>query len=148
MTYGKRISKQGEVRIPLRADFVFYQIGKFIWLPFCIAGWWFAQKGYQMLEGMTTCAIKRISHLPCPGCGGTRAVYYLFLGQFGNSLYMHPAVIFGVLAYVHFMALYFYRKHISKCIIEREIAIPHYLYTAIGVILIQWLIKIIIIFHH
>lgn len=132
----------------LRADVVFYQIGKVIWLPFCLTGFWFANWGYRMLDGVSTCVIKQLCGLPCPGCGGTRAFYHLFLGEFGSSLYMHPAVIYGVLAYLHFMAVFFYRKHISKCIEEREIVIAYYMYIAVGIILLQWLVKLIIIFYH
>ena len=59
---------------------------------------------------------------------------------------LNPAVIYGVLAYFHFMALYFYRKHISRRLAEKEIHIPYYMYAAIAVILTQWVIKLIRIF--
>jgi len=63
------------------------------------------------------------------------------------SLQFNPTVIFGVLAYFHFMALYFFRKHISGKIEEKEIHIQYYLYLAVIVILLQWGIKIIRIFN-
>lgn len=126
-----------------RADTFFYQLGKLFWLPFCAAGFWFARSGYERYGALTQCAIRRRCGLPCPGCGGTRAFYYLFQGAFLRSLTLNPAVIFGVLAYFHFMALYFYRKHISGNLAEKEIHIPYYLYAAIIVILTQWVIKLI-----
>lgn len=125
-----------------RADFIFYQLGKFFWLPFCAAGVWFAQTGYERYGGLIDCAIRRRCGLPCPGCGGTRAFYYLFQGSFLMSLQLNPAVIFGVLCYFHFMALYFFRKHISWKTAEKEIPIQNYLYLAIVLILLQWGIKI------
>ena len=126
-----------------RADFVFYQLGKIVWLPFCMAGIWFAQIGYERYASLADCSIRQRCGLPCPGCGGTRAFYYLFRGAFWVSLQLNPIIIFGVLAYFHFMALYFFRKHISSRIEEKEIHIQYYLYLAIGVILLQWGIKIV-----
>ena len=126
-----------------RADEIFYQIGKGFWLPFCLAGIWFSHGGYERYGGLTACAVRRICGFPCPGCGGTRAFYYLFRGDIIRSFYFNPTVIYGVLAYVHFMLLYFYRKHISGTIQEKEIHIQYYMYAAIVVILTQWAVKII-----
>ncbi len=131
----------------LRADEVFYQIGKVFWLPFCIAGVWFAWYGYEKFGDLASCGIRKMCGFPCPGCGGTRAFYYLFRGDLYLSLRLNPTVIYGVLAYLHFMLFYFYRKHISHTIAEREIHIEYYLYAAIGIILLQWGIKLIRIFH-
>ncbi len=129
-----------------RVDHIFYQLGKLVWLPFCITGFWFAQSGYEKYGELTACALRRRCGLPCPGCGGTRAFYYLFQGDFIRSLTLNPSVIFGVLAYLHFMLLFFYRKHIKKNLKEKEISIEYYLYAAVGVILTQWVIKLIRIF--
>ncbi len=129
----------------IRVDEVFYQIGKVFWLPFGIAGFWFAWMGYDKYGEMTACAIRRMCGLPCPGCGGTRAFYYLFQGDFIKSFCLNPTVIYGILAYLHFMLLFFCRKHITRTIVEKEIHIQYYMYIAIGVILLQWSIKLIII---
>ncbi len=133
-----------------RADEVFYQIGKFIWLPFLAAGFWFAYQGYDRYGELAECSIRKISGLPCPGCGGTRAFYYLFRGELAESFRMNPTVLYGVTAYIHFMALFFVRKHSEGKYSKykhseykpKEIYIPYYMYTAIAVILLQWLIKI------
>lgn len=137
------IIKQKERKI--RVDEVFYQIGKVFWLPLGIAGFWFERIGYEKYGSLTACSIRRMCGFPCPGCGGTRAFYYLFQGDFLRSLWLNPTVIFGVLAYLHFMLLYFYRKHVSRTISMKEIHIQYYMYVAIGVILFQWCAKLIII---
>ena len=126
-----------------RADEVFYQIGKVIWLPFILAGFWFAYEGYNRYGELAQCGIKKISGLPCPGCGGTRAFYYLFRGELLKSFRLNPAVIYGVAAYLHFMLLYFYRKHKRGGEQQKEIYIPYYMYAAIAVILVQWIVKIV-----
>lgn len=128
----------------IRTDGFFYQLGKIVWFPFCVFGIWFAKGGYEKYAGITTCAVRKRCGLPCPGCGGTRAFYFLFQGEYIKSFLMNPTVIYGILAYFHFMLLFFYRKHISK-MTDREIHIQYYMYAAIGVILIQWCIKLIII---
>ncbi len=157
-----------------RADWLCYQIGKGIWLPFCLGGIWFAQRGYDRYGTQMTCAVRRICGFPCPGCGGTRAFYYLFKGELIRSLRLNPAVLFGLFAYLHFMLLYFYRKrkaHINgkssredsfPCLrpggmlrgrqistytsAQKEIHMRYYAYGFLGVILIQWLIKMISFF--
>lgn len=126
-----------------RADEIFYRIGKVIWLPFLIAGFWFACYGYERYGELAECGIRKICGLPCPGCGGTRAFYYLFRGEVGKSFRLNPTVLFGVLAYLHFMLLCFFRKHLLRNFQKKEIHIPYYLYAAIAVILTQWAVKII-----
>lgn len=128
----------------IRGDEVFYEIGKVIWLPFCMIGFWFAQTGYEKYGELAECAIRKRCGIPCPGCGGTRAFYYLFQGDFQQSFLLNPIVIFGVLCYLWYMLLYFYRKHISRT--EKELHPQYYVYAAIVVILVQWGVKIIKIF--
>lgn len=128
-----------------RVDTVFYHIGKIVWLPVFIAGSWFAASGYEHYGTRVTCSFFRICGIPCPGCGGTRAVYSLFLGDFLQSFLYHPVVLYGVVAYLHFMGLYFIRKHISRS--PKVIAVEKYAYVAIGIILLQWVIKVINLIH-
>lgn len=128
----------------LKADTIFYWIGQWIWIPIILAGVWFARYGYREYHQLFECTFYKIIGLPCPGCGGTRAVYNLFLGDFTKSFWYHPVVIYGVFAYLHFMGLYFYRHHFNKKGVEiKEIQIPVYIYVAIAIILIQWLVKIL-----
>ncbi|MBP3325800.1 MAG: DUF2752 domain-containing protein [Coprococcus sp.] len=51
---------------------------------------------------MMTCKFKEVSGLPCPSCGGTRAVICLLHGQILKSLYYHAAVIYIVVLCVIF----------------------------------------------
>lgn len=120
-----------------RVDDVFYLIGKIILLPVCLFGLWFAHNGYESYSGLFECAIRRMSGFPCPGCGGTRAFYHLFRGELWESFRLNSAVLYGVAAYLHFMALAFYRRHTGKKR-EREISVQYYLYGAAAVLLAQW----------
>lgn len=125
-------------------DTFFYRIGKFIWLPVVIAGSWFAKWGYSLIGELFTCRFYKVCGFPCPGCGGTRAVHQLFLGNLIESFFYHPAVLYIVVSYMHFMLLYFWRKHFSKSKRGKEIVINGYLYGLMAVILLQWGIKLLI----
>lgn len=54
-----------------------------------------------MNSWMITCFSKSFFGIPCPGCGGQRALALLFHGKFSDSLAMYPALvplmIFGLL---------------------------------------------------
>ena len=41
------------------------------------------------------CLFHLLTGLYCPGCGGTRAVKYLFQGKWGQSFVYHPLVLYG-----------------------------------------------------
>jgi hypothetical protein len=128
----------------VKTDTVFYRIGQWIWLPFLLVGFWFAKDGYREYHTLFACSFRKISGLPCPGCGGTRAFYYLFQGDIRKSFLSHPVVLYGIFAYFHFMGSYFYRHHFPKAGSEqREIHLEIYIYIAVFIILLQWLVKIL-----
>lgn len=130
-----------------RADYDFYKVGKIIWLPSLIFGFVFSYWGYdRFLKDRAACAFKSVTGLPCPGCGGTRAFVSLFRGEFFRSFIYNPTVWYAVLAYAHFMALFFYRLHIKKNIISKPIHTSYYAYGLVCVIILQWILKLIYIF--
>lgn len=129
----------------IKTDTVFYRIGQCILIPFILFGLWFARTGYDRYHSLLDCVFYKATGFPCPGCGGTRAFYSLFRGEFLKSIEYHPVVIYGTLAWAHFMALYFYRKHFHGKNREKEIRIEIYFYPAIAVILLQWIVKIAMI---
>ena len=45
------------------------------------------------LLGWQQCGFARMLHRPCPGCGMTRAVQLLLLGDWRASLHMHPLAV-------------------------------------------------------
>lgn len=129
-----------------RVDDFFYLVGKIIFIPVCLFGFWFAKDGYDGYQELFACSIREMSGLPCPGCGGTRAFYHLFRGEFWESFRLNPAVICGAAEYLHFMGLAFYKKHTGRGR-EKEITIQYYLYGILAVLLIQWGVKILYILY-
>lgn len=58
--------------------------------------WWVA--GYVVKIQIPLCLFHRVTGLPCPGCGMTRAVVLLGHGDLAGSLRMHPlAPVFGLM---------------------------------------------------
>lgn len=45
-----------------------------------------------MTEYMLPCLMKTFFRIPCPGCGGQRAVYFLLHGDFAKAFWMYPAI--------------------------------------------------------
>lgn len=52
------------------------------------------------------CLFHLLTGLYCPGCGGTRAVWYLLHGQILKSLQYHPLVLYGALVVAAELAAY------------------------------------------
>jgi hypothetical protein len=50
------------------------------------------------LVGAQRCTFARVFHRPCPGCGMTRAIDLLLIGQWRASLHMHPLAVPTLLA--------------------------------------------------
>ena len=50
------------------------------------------------LLGWQQCGFAKMLHRPCPGCGMTRAVQLLLLGDWRASLHMHPLAVPMLLA--------------------------------------------------
>lgn len=48
------------------------------------------------------CAFLQTTHMYCPGCGGTRAVFSLLAGNVIKSLCYNPAVVLGALLILYY----------------------------------------------
>lgn len=131
-----------KIRQKYQVDDVFYMIGKMIFLPVLLFGFWFADHGFMDHSGLFECTLRRVSGLPCPGCGGTRAFYHLFRGEIVQSFRLNPIVLYGAAAYLCFMLTAYYRKHIGKNP-GKGVTVSYYLYGAAAVLLLQWAVKII-----
>lgn len=94
---------------------------------------------------LTVCIFKRVTGLPCPSCGTTRAVSSLFSGEIVQSLFLNPfgILVVGIMIVSPMWIIWdtiakrqsFYQFYIKieKLIKKREIAIP-----LIVVVLVNW----------
>ena len=87
------------------------------------------------------CLLYQTFHLYCPGCGGTRALYYLLHGHFLTSIKYHPVIPYTFVLVVCYMSSHTLNI-LTKGKIKAMLFRPVYLYVMVGIILIQWFIKL------
>lgn len=124
---------------------IFYHLGKILLLPGILGAIFLRLLGRSGLEKFPDCVFRCILGIYCPGCGGTRAVYYLATGHPLKSFFCHPAVLYAAVVYAVFMVTVSYRRHISKKQYP-PIKIERYAYAAAAVLLLQFFIKNILLF--
>lgn len=98
--------------------------------------------GINILAFKYPCVFNKVTHLCCPGCGGTRSLRALLRGDFLTSLYDYPPLLFGILVYIVFMircTLYAFFG-IGK---SRDGAVVKYLYVFLGLMIAQWIVKLV-----
>lgn len=120
----------------------FYFLGK-IALVISIAGAIaFYSVGESLVEYFPKCQLRSLSGLYCPGCGGTHAVMLLLRGHVIASFFAHPFVPYAAAVYICFMLNMFISRHmmVGKM---RVMNILPFIYVGIGIILIQWAVKLI-----
>ena len=98
--------------------------------------------GINVLALKYPCMFNKLTHLCCPGCGGTRAFRALLNGEILKSLYDYPPLIYGVVVYVVFMVRCFLYVHfgVRK---SRDGAVVKYMYVFLVLMLIQWVVKLV-----
>ena len=98
--------------------------------------------GFNVLEIKFPCLFNRVTHLCCPGCGGTRAMRALLKGEILKSIYDYPPLIYGVIVYIIFMVRCFLYKYfgIKK---SKDGAVVKYIYIFLALMLVQWVVKLV-----
>ncbi|NLL80609.1 MAG: DUF2752 domain-containing protein [Clostridiales bacterium] len=124
---------------------IFYKLGKIALLPGVLGAVFLRMIGREGIARFPGCQFRRILGIYCPGCGGTRAVYYLAGGNLVKAFCCHPAVVFMAVVYVIFMITCFYRRHLTKKQYP-PIKIERYVYAAAVLVLLQFVIKNVLLF--
>lgn len=94
------------------------------------------------------CPLLTLTGFYCPGCGGSRAVYYLLHGKLLKSLICHPIVLYGLAVGLPFMVTQTLAL-ITKGRIRGMRFRPGYLYAAAVIIIANFVLKNVLklIFH-
>ncbi|MCR5847355.1 MAG: DUF2752 domain-containing protein [Lachnospiraceae bacterium] len=96
--------------------------------------------GDFLTKGGMKCGFLMITHLYCPGCGGTRSVYHLIHGHFIKSFLCHPFVPYTFVDYTFFMINTILVKTTKKLGFT-GFPITYSIYVGIAVLLGQWIIR-------
>ncbi len=72
------------------------------WKKALVLGLIYAVFGLLLFAGAVPCLFASVTHMPCPGCGSSRAVWALLHGDLSTVLRMNPtgpvvALILGIL---------------------------------------------------
>ncbi|HEX7745308.1 MAG TPA: DUF2752 domain-containing protein [Micromonosporaceae bacterium] len=86
-------------------------------------------------DGTPSCLVKLTTGLDCPGCGGTRAAWYLLHGNLGAAARHHLIFVFAVP-----FLLYFYVAWSARVVFGRRLPQLRITPTAVGVFLGAWLL--------
>lgn len=96
--------------------------------------------GERITHSGNTCAFLAITHLYCPGCGGTRAFNHFVKGHFIRSFLENPFVPYTFVMYIVFVintAL----VRMTKKLGSEKFPVTIIIYIGVGVLLLQWVIR-------
>ncbi len=125
-----------------QTDRLLYELG-IVALGICIAAvLLYFCTGFNVLKLRYPCIFNKVTHLCCPGCGGTRAFRALLQGKIIRSLYDYPPLLFGIIVYAIFMIRCFLHVHfdVRK---SKDGTVVKYLYVFMGLIFVQWIVKLV-----
>lgn len=89
------------------------------------------------------CAMKQIFGIPCPGCGGTRAIKCLLSGDILDAIYYNAFAVYSIIGYLIFLISRLLQK-LTKGKIKGIKFKSWYLFSALVVLVIQYIIKLIL----
>lgn len=114
-------------------------------LLFAAAALLLIKRGANLRQVLPVCCFYRLTGYYCPGCGGTRAVIALLKGHPLQSLRCHPFVGYGAL-----ISGAFWLRKTLELITKRRVELirlkPIYLYMALGIAILQWIVKNVLLY--
>lgn len=127
-------------------DLVFYMLGWICIFAFGGLVIYSNVAGLDWIYKLGGCQFRKVTGFYCPGCGGTRAVFLLLKGHIIKLFLMHPIVV-----YIAFLGGAFMVTQTVQRITFGKIKIgihfrPIYLWIAMAIIFLNWIIKNVIIF--
>lgn len=122
-----------------------YVVGKIALVIFVAAAVLMLWKGDAIISREGGCIYRELAGFYCPGCGGTRAFYYMVHGHLWKSFLCNPFVLYMVGVYVFFMGNTFLYMHTEK-IGFRKVPIIGLIYIGIGIMIGQCIIRNILYF--
>lgn len=96
--------------------------------------------GDKLAFGPIKCGFLTVTNLYCPGCGGTRAFYYLVHGRIYQSFITNPFVLYTIVDYVIFMINTVLVKKTQR-IGFSKFPITITIYVGIGILILQCIVR-------
>lgn len=92
------------------------------------------------------CVVYKTLGIYCPGCGATRAVYSLYSGEILQSVYYNPFILYLVVVDLWYIITEGVAKILKK---ENKFFVKNikiYLYLALIILFLNWLIKLLMLY--
>ena len=109
-------------------------------LLFFLSAWLIRIFQVDLHQAFPLCGFYRLTGYYCPGCGGTRALVALLHLHILQSLRCHPLILYTAVI----LGVFWVGKTLEIVIGRQQRRIrlkPLYLYLALAVVLIQWILK-------
>ena len=90
------------------------------------------------------CIIYKNLHIYCPGCGCTRAFIAMLQGNYLESIYQNSTVLYTTIITL----IYLISQTISRITKIEKIAMkytPFFLYSGIGMLIFNWILKNVVL---
>lgn len=128
----------------MEIESLFYKLGKICLVVGIIGIILLLLTDFEIISWYPECEFLKRTGLYCPGCGGTRAVKCLLRGDLVRSFLFHPFVPYCTIMYFVFMIYVFLKKHFK--IFTKCFPVEIVIYIGVGVLLLQWIVKVILQF--
>ena len=128
----------------MELESLFYKLGKICLVIGAIGIAVLLITDYEIISWYPKCDFLSKTGLYCPGCGGTRAVKSLLRGDLIRSFLFHPFVPYSAIMYIVFMLYVFLKKHFK--LLKKVFPVESVICISVGVLLLQWIVKVILQF--
>lgn len=98
---------------------------------------------YFNRQDLLTCGMKAMFGIPCPGCGGTRAVVSLLRGNLLDAIYYNAFAVYCCIVYGVFFVTQTLQR-ITKGKVHGMKYRHIYLWLAIAILVVQYVLKLVI----
>lgn len=141
-----KIIEKREFKDDVTKDWFFFGKIALPLLPLAIAAFYIW--GDWLIHGNVGCFVFTRFHIYCPGCGGTRAFYYMVHGHLLKSIIMNPFVPYTTIVYIFFMINTILCKFTKKAGFA-GFPVTNMVYVGLGILFAQWIIRnILFVFFH
>lgn len=128
----------------METERLFYRLGKIILVLLVIVIIILKITDMGILDKLPECSFYSMTGIMCPGCGGTRALRFLLKGDVVRSFLYHPFVLYCLCAFIVFMIYEFIKIHFKK--LEKIFPVEIVCCVGVGVLLLQWIVKVVLQF--
>ncbi|MBN2851502.1 MAG: DUF2752 domain-containing protein [Clostridia bacterium] len=92
---------------------------------------------FLVFSDQSICVFKKVTGIPCPSCGMTRAFLFLLQGDIENAFILHPLFLLVPVTFIVMLYSYFTKKPCTKIFI-----------AIIVIFILVYMIRMILFFPH